>query len=132
MKIKAPRNILRSLDTLGMQEKIETEKCGFRALLYSVDKLQFVVKDLEAKIMRLQSLTCRDYSLSSPEKERCTEVHDSLEVSQVLQDREELSVSSVPSSPLSPLETNPTICEWCYCSFKTCLMPAKRSPPMNT
>ena len=60
MKIKAPRNILRSLDTLGMLEKIETEKCGFRALLYSVDKLQFVVKDLEAKIMRLQSLTCGD------------------------------------------------------------------------
>ena len=60
----------------------------------TVDKLQSVVKDLEAKIMRLQSLTCRDSSLSSPEKERCTEVHDSLEVSQVLQDREELSVSS--------------------------------------
>ena len=58
MKIKAPRHILRGLDTLGMLEKIEIEKCGFRALLYTVDKLQFVMKDLEVKIMRLQSLTC--------------------------------------------------------------------------
>ena len=72
------------------------------SLQATVDKLQSVVKDLEAKIMRLQSLTCRDSLLSSPEKERCTEVHDSLEASLV--HREELSVSSVPSSALSPLE----------------------------
>ena len=89
------------------------------SLQATVDKLQSVVKDLEAKIMRFQSLTRPDSLLSSPEKERCTEAHDSLEVSLVLQDREELSVYSVPSSPLSPLKKNPTICEWCYCSFKT-------------
>ena len=84
----------------------------------TVVELQSIVKDLEEKITRLQSLTCRDSLLSSPEKERCAEVSDSLEVSLVLEDREELSVSRGPFSPLTSLEI-PTMCEWCYCSFKT-------------
>ena len=58
--------------------------------------------------------------LPTPERERTAPPGANLNLSMPGGEREELSMSSIStSSPLSVLEEGPTMCEWCYCTFKT-------------
>ena len=53
----------------------------------------------------------------APENERVAPPDDTLNLSVPGCEREELFPSSI--SPLSVADENPTMCEWCYCTFKT-------------
>ena len=57
--------------------------------------------------------------LPSPERERAAPSDANLNISMPGGEREELSVSSLSCFSLSVLEESPTMCEWCYCTFKT-------------
>ena len=113
-----------------------------QALEVRIEELCKAIKVLDNEILELKNVNnCEicDYKASSSttlkthiskkhkdqlqlpiqESERATSPDDTFNLSVPGVERTELSVSTSSCSLLSVVEQSPTMCEWCYCTFKT-------------